>query len=779
VKDLEQPASFGELLRRYRERAGLTQQELAETAGLSVQAISALERGERRRPYRHTVRALGDALDLSEAEQAGLRDILRQRGEPAAAPRPISRLSGWVEPSNAVIGREQDVIAVSNLLEEKGRRLVTLTGPGGVGKTRLAAQVAAAMAGRFAGGAVFVNLASIQDPHWVMYSIARALGLQEAAAQPVSDLVGYYLQEKQMLLVLDNFEHVLDAAVDVVTLLLACPGVTLLVTSRTPLWVRGEYLYPVVPLALPPLDSIVPAGMVSEAPSVQMFVQCAQAARPDFALNAADTTTVAAICHRLDGLPLALELAAARTRILSPSTLLARLDEMLLLLSGGARDLPERQQTMRQTMAWSYDLLTAEEQKLFRSLAVFSGGWTLPALEAIYQPWTGTAPLLDILTSLLDKSLIVRLPDSFGQPRFTMLETIRAYAMEQLKATGEVEAMARAHAAYYLSFAEATAPELEGTGQAEWLDRLMLEHDNLRAALDWFLEQGDSAAMIRLGWALWRYWHVRVHAGEGLRWFEAALALLAAPDRELQMRGEFVVGILLYQQGRFAATVALLDGNLDAADRVDAATRALYCVLYGFAMIALSRPEAATPALHTSLAAAREAGNAVHAGLALTGLAQAAMLAGALKQSAALLAEGEALLRRGGAYWDLGLNLNTAATMVFNEGQYARAARLFRECLSLIAGMRPSSAVYPLEGLAQSLAALGDAETAARLMGAAAMLRERAGTRAYAFEKAREAHDHYTSLLRDQVGRERLAQLWHEGRSTPLAELLQQVVLAP
>jgi transcriptional regulator with XRE-family HTH domain len=220
VKDLEPSASFGELLRHYRERVGLTQQELAEKAGLSVQAVSALERGERRRPYPHTVRALGEALGLSAAERAGLRDVLRQRGGPAAASRPISRFSGWVEPPTVLVGREQDVTAVINLLEQKGRRLITLTGPGGVGKTRLAGQVAAALAGRFADGAVFVNLAASQDPRWVIYSIAAALGLQEAAEQPVSDVVARYLEQKQLLLVLDNFEHVLDAAVDVVTLLL-------------------------------------------------------------------------------------------------------------------------------------------------------------------------------------------------------------------------------------------------------------------------------------------------------------------------------------------------------------------------------------------------------------------------------------------------------------------------------------------------------------------------------------------------------------------------------
>ncbi len=520
---VEEGSRFGERLRQLREAAGLTQEELAERAGLTAKGVGALETGKRRRPYPHTVRALAEALGLSDAERTNLTDAARGRaGAPIAAQPPGGMPTLPVLPA-PLVGREREIAAVVHLLRRAEPRLLTLTGPGGVGKTGLAVAAAAAAADGFPDGVAFVPLAPLSDPGLVVPTTLGVLGVRESADRPAQERLRAHLRGKRMLLILDNFEHLMDAASDVADLLASCAGPTFLVTSRAPLRVRGEQEYPVPPLELPDLERVPDVAEVAGASAVQLFVRRAREVSPDFALTQGNATAVAAVCRRLDGLPLAIELAAAWTKLLPPTALLARLDRTLPILTGGPRDLPARQQTMRDAIAWSHDLLSPTEQALFRRLAVFVGGFDLGGAEAVaVVPADPGVGILDGVASLVDKSLLRRQAGSFDDeatgPRFGMLETVREFALERLVTSGEEAAVRDAHAAWCLALVEEGDRELWGPRHALWSDRLAAEYDNVRAVLAWTLERGRVEIGLRLTRALWKFIRSRGHPSEARRW---------------------------------------------------------------------------------------------------------------------------------------------------------------------------------------------------------------------------------------------------------------------
>jgi predicted ATPase/DNA-binding XRE family transcriptional regulator len=554
---------FGELLRRYRIAAGLTQEELAERAGVSTRGISDLERGARGLPRKDTLQMLLQGLDLSPADRTALSTAARRSSAPTRRDA-SNRYSSVPAPLTPLIGRETEIAAVTALLKNPAVRLLTLTGPGGTGKTRLALAVAEHLTADFPYSVAFVPLAPLGDPAFVTSAIAQRLGVREAAGQSLLDRLKTYLADKQMLLILDNFEHLVPAAPLIADLLAACPSLKALVTSRAVLHLSAEQTYPVPPLALPDPVYLPPLAALGQIEAVRLFVGRVQAAKPDFVLSEANAPAVAEIVHRLDGLPLALELAAARVRILSPAALLARLDRRLPLLTAGAQDLPDRQRTLRNTIAWSYDLLPPQEQALFRRLAVFAGGWTLEAAEAVCDASHDLGvDVLEGMTSLVDHSLVHE-QGTDDDARFGMLETVREFGLEQLAESGEEVRTRSRHAAYFLQMVHDlnawVAPYLPTFQQI--LDHLEIEYPNVRAALAWQQETGDVSGLLELAGALFFFWQLRGHLHDGRTWLEWGLEQDVDVAPSARARGQLGLSGILYMQHDLARALAVCEEAL-------------------------------------------------------------------------------------------------------------------------------------------------------------------------------------------------------------------------
>jgi predicted ATPase/class 3 adenylate cyclase len=490
----------------------------------------------------------------------------------------------------ALVGREKEVSEVCDLMRGHEIRLLTLSGPGGTGKTRLALQVAADLLDDFPDGTFFVPLATLTEAELFLSAVAETLGVRETGDQTLYESLKDYLRERRLLLVLDNFEQVIGAAPAVTELLVVAPGLKVLATSRAPLGLYGEHEFPVPPLTLPDLKSPPPLERLTQYEAVRLFVDRARAVKPDFSITNESAPAVAEICVRLDGLPLAIELAAARIKMLPPKAMLQRLSSRLKLLTGGARDLPERQRTLRGAIEWSYALLDEGEQVLFARLAVFSGGRTLEAVDAICDA-QGDLPVdtFEGVSSLLDKSLLRQEEGPGGEPRFVMLETVHEFAREKLQKSAEAGEIKRTHAQYFLTLAEEAYPQLKGANQLEWLDRLEAEHDNMRAALSWALERKEVEVAIRLGGALWLFWFVRGYHSEGRRWLQEALAIeerISPGSRAMALAG---VGWLAAHQGDLDRAQEVCEEGLQLL--ANEASEAKRCLLVFLGWVARERED--------------------------------------------------------------------------------------------------------------------------------------------------------------------------------------------
>jgi len=684
-----------------------------------------------------------------------------------------ARLNNLPIQPTPIVGREKVVAELCGFLRRQEVRLLTLTGPGGTGKTRVALQSAAELIDEFESGVSFVPLARISDPNLVATTIATHLGVVESAEQSLEESLKNHLRGIQLLLVLDNFEQVLEAAPLVGGLLSACPQLKVLATSRIRLRLYGEREYPVPPLDLPDLGYLPPVERLTQYGAVRLFTERAQDAKPDFSITDESAPAVAEICVRLDGLPLAIELAAARIKVLPPQTMVKKLGHRLKLLTGGPRDLPERQRTLWGTIEWSHDLLEEGEKMLFARLAVFSGGRTLEAIEAVCDV-EGDLPMdvLDGVSSLVDKNLL-RQEEAGSEPRFVMLETIHEYARERLEESGVAEALRRSHAEYFLAIAEEAEPELSGPQQRDWLERLEVEHDNMRGALSWSLEDGPETAL-QLAGTLARFWEIRSRFLEGSRWLEAALR--QSGHTEAATRAPVLTE---------AGTFAWHRGDYELAGELHGQALALYRRLGDEGGVAFSLnclgnqqsekgdQERAVPLLEEALALSRRIGDRRTIAYALHNLAEVARHRGDYEQAKILGLESLALLREMADKWQLARITGWLGMVtVYNSDDHDAAAGFLKESLALNREIGSWEYVaYCLEGFAGLAGARTQGARAARLWGAAEALRR---TISAPLPPADQPdYDRSMAAARAGLGEASWEAAFAEGQSMPLEEAVE------
>jgi predicted ATPase/DNA-binding XRE family transcriptional regulator len=809
--------SFARTLRDYRETAGLSQEALAEKAGLSARGVSDLERGLSRVPRLDTIARLADAMGLTVHERTALLRAsgrLNTSAQPDALHKLESASPGLPVFLTRLLGRERDEMQLRRLLSSSDTRLLTLVGPGGVGKTRLVVEVAAACADLFPDGVAFAPLASLREPSLVLATIAQAVGIGETGDAPLAESLVLALHDRQFLLVLDNCEHLVEAAPGVARVLGRCPGLRVLATSRTRLNLRGEYVFAVRPLAIP--ETAVDAADALRWPAVALFAERAQAVRDTFELGPEHVASVIGICHQLDGLPLALELAAARVAILSPQALLERLHQRLPALGSSARDAPARQRTLHSTIAWSYDLLTEDQQRLMRSVSVFRGGWTLDQAEAVSG--AEAESVLDGLSALVEHNLIQARDDSSGETRFNMLVTIGQFASDQLTASGEAAQKQERHARALLALTEAAGPHLVSAQRQPWLHRLDLDLENIRAALSWSLSSGGDVELgQRLAGNIAWYWYLRGHLQEGRDWQERLLAVDIGPSANRgRALAHFVVGGTSLMQGdittarrHLEAAVSLLASQGDSWRQSQALT------LLGIALAGMDDARMSLQLYRDSVELARGiAGDWLEA-FALTNAGAARMLLRELDEAREEYRASLTLFEKLGDDWGRAIALRALAGLALDTGDSAGARVLYEQTSSLFraagdtrglaqallalgkAALRAGDVPRAREALAESIvrwrevgitagivrclpglaeidARQGDSARATRTFAAATRHASLLGVRFAQVDRLE--HDRVIAELTDQLGDERFAVLWAAGQATTLDQAMDEAV---
>ena len=684
------------------------------------------------------------------------------------------------------VGRGREMAEVKRLLSTT--YLLTLSGSGGCGKTRLALQVAADLLEEFADGVWLVELAALLDPALVPQAVASALGVREeplgldeldgapgppsSRARPLRARLLDYFQSKQLLLILDNCEHLIDACAQLAeTLLRACPNLRILATSREALGIAGETAWRVPSLSLPDRQ-LPPVESLMEYEALRLFIDRAKSALPTFTVTDQSGPTVIQICQRLDGIPLAIELAAARVKVLSAEQIAARLDDRFRLLTGGSRTALPRQQTLRAAIDWSHNLLSKKERVLFRRLSVFVGGFTLEAAEAVCTgKGVEAAEVLDVLTHLVDKSLVV-VDEQPGEARYRLLDTVRQYGRDRLLESKEAPVVRQRHRDWYLGLAERAEPELHGPDQGVWLDRLETEHDNLRAALEWSFGGGEPEAGLRLAQALHYFWLARGYLSEGRRWLEEALSGSSGASTPARANALFAAGLLANFQGDYERAAALAEESLSLSRALGYKEGiALSLFSLGAGARVEGDLERAIGLFRESLALFRELGDQLRIAFSLRNLGITVGAQGDYEQAATLVEESLALSREMGYKRYAALSLVSLGSLASRRGEYGRATALLEESLVLVRGLRLNLLVGScLEGLAAVVCAQGQFERAARLYGAAEALREAVGVRLWPDGLAE--HNRNVAAVRTGLGGEAFTSAWAQGRAMTPAQAI-------
>lgn len=769
----ETGSSFARRLRRMRDAAGLSQEELALRAGMTAKGVGAIERGVRRYPYPHTVRALADALGLSGEERDGFV---------AAAPR---RTGAFVQPSadgtlppppTPFVGREREVASVRAMLTRGVARLLTITGPGGVGKTRLALEVAGRMKDACADGVAFVSLASQDDPARVPLAIFRALGLTEVAGRSESETLREYLARREILLVLDNFERLVEAAPEVSGLLGAAPNLRVLATSRIPLRIRGEQEYPLQPLPVPDnkhrgTDLV----SVKASPAARLFAARAAEANPSFELTIGNAASVSAICRRLDGLPLALELVAARSRFLGPAEVLSHLHELLEV--GGARDLPNRQKTLSATMDWSYDLLSEEERECFRTLSVFAARFGLEASRAVAGSPPDHGDIARVLGSLVEQSLVVAEISEEEGTRYRMLEPLRQYALARLGETGAESTARERHAEYYADLARRAEPELRGELAPEWMGRLQNEGEEIHSAVTWAIGCGRADLATRIAFALARFFWTRGPYDEVLGWMDEVFGVATENplDEATLARAAYVAGVMEFRLGGSERLRKAAEEARKIEDDGDARGAADMLMMSGLAEARGGDPSRARTLLERSRNLFEISDDAHGRAMSTVHLGALSLGGDPGRLADEYLRRGEELAGRSGDPMSLYTAHYHLALADQARGRYTEASEHYMAFLhySDLLGDRTNIG-YALLGLAECQAGGGDPECSARLLGAAEANLENLGIPFHFYNVDPAFHQHHLDIARKELDPVQFDRMRAVGRTMTTEEAIRE-----